>query len=387
MATPSIQSQYSFVERSCLYRNLDQVNFRQKQILQELETGTFECTAVRAAHFVIEHPEIIAGAFRPTAEEVIEISSTLIGLAPIIVSIGLAPPPGPAVACGIVGGIVGIWYGAVTVPKLAIIKNTHFYHQWKTLWNRIQKNKVLLEYILKDDQLEHFLCKLSKKLPFIAVKIQGFDHVYDFDEINQWIIDNPNKKFPHTKKILQVHDLEFDFVHTHSIVDRLENLRIKTIRALDPEAYTYSYAVNYFFDSFQSARPSGNGVRSIVIEYLGLSNRTRHPLLENLFDVVQDYNSALNEVRRTGNIFAIEQLNHRKIIWYTVYDTPVYKEFFRRPVDAGFITFRIGTKIAMNINMHTLLLPFIAAAMFKALKVIDLTQPLDECIHEYENLP
>ncbi len=155
-------------------------------------------------------------------------------------------------------------------------------------------------------------------------------------------------------------DLVFDFAHTQSIIDRLQNLKEKTIKAIDCQAYTYNECVNLFFDYHGSS--GVQDVRMIVMDYIDLSTETTvdadgtyrsiasrpsNPILELLTRKINIYTQwMISEKRNLKFSFELERtratidnrerlkeinqlidnLNKRKIVWYSNLQMPVYEE-------------------------------------------------------------
>ncbi len=428
MLNVSISEQYSFNSSFSTYRNSEPINSAQERILKKIQQSNYENTASRTVSFLLDNPGKIAEAFIPNKEEVVNLICWQLPVASVCIPIAVCVPAAQTSTAIVAGGILAIWYGVVTIPKLAKIKDSDFYLRWKEIRNDILQKNNIIEYLLEDDQLKYFTCKLSGKLPLIAVKIKGHDQIYDLEEITDWINKNPNEKNKLTGKKLKLEDLVFDFPHMYSMMERLENLRQKTILALDPQAYTYNEVLNETFNEAIGI----DAINSLVRDYIGMtsvvelqeddtykiiSTRDSHPVLENLYNQTKVFQRWINENKfqlrqacrtqmleedekvgfissKSINEFldAYKSLNQRKILWYYRDNSPVLS----KPVPDEPIPW--GKVIPAAILLSPLLLPILAGVgsyistsdmlreRSKALKVIDLTEELDERIAEYGSM-
>lgn len=221
------------------YSNDYPINLRQSEILEEIREKTYGPSALKLMNFVAEHPESI---FVPTKDDIADLLSfntkALVCTVPL-----MTIPFGPTAAATVHAAISVVWYGAVAVKNLSSIEGTERYSKWESEWNTIQKNRVMKEYILIDDQLKFFICKLSKTLPLIPVKIKikgkFCKGVYDKETIEKWIKLHPGGEFPYTRCTLAEAELIVDFPHFISMIDRLKNLMERTFFALNAEANYY----------------------------------------------------------------------------------------------------------------------------------------------------
>lgn len=423
MLNVSVSEQYSFCTQAYNYHNTTEINEAQKQILVKMKTRHYESTALKTVGFIKENTGVIGSALIPTNREFVTLAAYEIAISTLAVPVALVPGGGLPIAASLYGAILVSWYGIVTIDKLSQIKDTPFYQTWSVVRERMLKDENVNQYFLQDDQLKHFTCKLSGKLPLIAVKIKGYDDVYDAHEMQNWINQNPNGIFSFTNKKLNLHDLVFDFPHMQSMMERLENLRQNTIKALDPEVYEYNNFLNSAFGI--------PGINSIVMGYIGieeivkpradgtyniLGNRVSHPILQQLYNQSRNYENWMSQKKdelklaylaelieeastSTGSpckkmtdiCAAHRELNKRKILWYNRSNSPVYSV----PDNTSIPWEKV---IPAAILLSPILLPILfGGAVYvvadddlneksKGLKVLDLTEALDGRIIEYKRV-
>lgn len=280
------------------------------------------------------------------------------------------------------------------------------------------RDDSIKDYVNLDDQLKYFRCAFSGKLPAIAVKIAGLDQVFDLEELRTWKTQHPGAIFPHSGKRLRLQDLDFDFTHMQSMMDRLENLRQKTIRYLEPTIYYQTQFLN---------RHLGNGgVVPVVLSYIGIEERVRedalgnyqvtglvnsHPILQNLFDLTLGYTQWLDvkkhelrlaykaELRSeiaknseepskamTDICKAWEGLKKRKVLWCAGIDRPV--------INNGQLPFSTKTLILIAIPViltFPISIPLLSAIgtaekEFYYLNVVNLKGKIDDRVVEYRTI-
>lgn len=265
------------VELCSKYCNRIALNQDQLVIIRKIVADRYESGGSRTAAFMAANPGLIGKAFVPTGAEVANLAAFGIIVAvhtvmnPITFMIAYAAvTEGGALTLGIPVA-VGLlaWYGVVTYQKLSAIKNSLFYQNWLDIRNQILKNQSFKSLIMSTPGLALFTCSLSGCLPAIAVREKGTSRVYDFETFQAWILQHPEACAEVSGAPYCLNDVEFDFPHMQSMVDRLYNLMDKVETHFFPEVYDHLKAVDIFFTLYGKEREPFLPIRKICFEYLG----------------------------------------------------------------------------------------------------------------------
>lgn len=254
------------------YVNKNALNPEQIELLQKIISETFEGSPSRALNYVCHNPVHIGGAFVPTGDEVVDglvlsIGMPLIGAPKMLLA--CADLPFKTITMmfgGAAATILVACYGNVTYQKLNTIKQTPVYKLWAFERDIILRNEVVKDFIMSLPEMRLFICAISKKLPAIPVREKGTELVYDLDEFKEWIRENPHEIAEQSGKPYTLADVEFDFAHMHSMIDRIFNLLQKAESHLRPQHFAYESGVNLFFDQF-GIKGGAKNLREICLEY------------------------------------------------------------------------------------------------------------------------
>lgn len=355
------------------YKNEDALNKKQLALAQKIISESFENPLSRDCNFVYENPGEVGKAFVPGLD----------GNPFLCTFIGSHLWLGGLISFSTLAtSILLTWYGTVTIQKLANIKKSPFYQHWIFFRNKIVKNKAIEDFIMATPEISLFVCPLSGKLPEIAVKEKGSNKVYDFDSFEKWIKEKPEKIALQSKKPYTLDDIEFDFAHMLSIMDRLFNLMEK-VREIEPEIiHNPLQAIDFFFDKFGQVNHTYGELREICFKYL--SDNDASQWNQNDGKILLNYLSAIVKSN-------LEQIKNEKEKLLQKYQEEVPNCLSwpsKQMIEVGQLLLENPRKIVVTPEAPNLVRLFYPSSTDPILKTIDTGDPRRRLgLKEYPNKP